>query len=179
MTAFSTGWETEGSDPFQVEAVITDQVAGDEQGLHQHGRRGFCQDVVDQPEAGAYEEDLPQSLVVPAEGPGRTEQRAQTAEDAEDAAEGKEGYGDSDGHEQCHDFFRGGDQAGEKTEGRKQAQAGGRPVPEEREMAGNKDAGNDQTGDYFRPFLELEGEEVKADRDGDEDLGEDKVSQNG
>lgn len=134
---------------------------------------------MDQPEAGADEEDLPQSSVVPAEGAGRAEKRTQAAENAEDAAEGKDGYGNGDGHEERHDFFRGGDQAGEKAESRKQSQAGGRPVPEEGEVAGNKDAGNDQTGDYLRPFLELKGEEIKADRNGDEDLGNDKGSQNG
>jgi len=41
-------------------------------------------------------------------------------------------------------------------------------------MTGNKDAGNDQAGDNFRSFLELKGEQVKADRYGDKNLRDEK-----
>jgi len=43
-------------------------------------------------------------------------------------------------------------------------------------MTGDEQTGDDQAGDYLRSLFELERQQVKADGDGNKDLGENKGS---
>ena len=51
------------SRPPVIIAVVSQQIAADEQGFHEHGGGGACQPVMDQPEAGGDQQHLPQLLV--------------------------------------------------------------------------------------------------------------------
>jgi len=61
-------------EPFEVETVIADQIAADEQGFHQYGGGGFGENIVDEPEAGTDENNLPKAFVILAECSGCAEQ---------------------------------------------------------------------------------------------------------
>ena len=150
--------------PAAVKSIIAQQIAGEEQRLHERGGRGAGQAVMGQPHAGGREHVQTQLFVLFAKGSDGSEDRANAGQHAQRPVIGQRRDRNRGGNEHGHHRLCGGVITGNEPHRRQQRQPHCRAVAEQSELSGDQQAGNNQTEDYPSPFFELEREQVKIGR---------------